>query len=160
MSSKSKKSKKLVLTNLPQDLKGVRFPGSVLPEQKQVRLREPVSLNNKPVWSFKGFDLKGPGQADKLEDLVLARTIKRLGDFETMNWVAIATGGSHAVSIGELSTQAQGRLVELKCDDLDDLYSFRLGGKRRIWGIRRADLVELLWWDPDHKVCPSKLKHT
>ena len=52
------------------------------------------------------------------------------------------------------------RLRELQQDDSDGLYELRFGGKERVWGIRRDDRFCILWWDPEHMVCPSTLKNT
>jgi hypothetical protein len=37
----------------------------------------------------------------------------------------------------------------------EDIYRFRLGNKRRLWGFRRVNLFEILWYDPDHNVYPT-----
>jgi hypothetical protein len=50
--------------------------------------------------------------------------------------------------------------VDLKLDDLDTLFSFRVTGATRVFGVVRREYLRVLWYDPDHKVCPSKLKHT
>ncbi len=33
-------------------------------------------------------------------------------------------------------------------------------GKQRIWGIKDRNILKVLWWDPDHEVCPSLKKYT
>jgi len=45
-------------------------------------------------------------------------------------------------------------------DSVDMLYSLRVNGKIRIICIRYGDSARLLWFDPEHKVAPAKLKHT
>jgi len=42
----------------------------------------------------------------------------------------------------------------------DALYSLRLSGKLRLWGVRDRSVLQLLWYDPEHQVCPSPLKNT
>jgi len=49
---------------------------------------------------------------------------------------------------------AQRRLQHLSLDDFDELFRFRLGNKRRLWGILDGDVFYPLWWDADHKVYP------
>jgi uncharacterized phage-associated protein len=29
-----------------------------------------------------------------------------------------------------------------------------------VWCIRHLNVMRILWWDPDHLVCPSVMKHT
>ena len=68
--------------------------------------------------------------------------------------------GSHPVVCEALIKKARDRLHTLKLDDNDVLYSIRLTGKQRIWAACFGHVFHLLWWDPEHEVCPSELKHT
>lgn len=38
--------------------------------------------------------------------------------------------------------------------------AYRITAKERVWGLLVEDVFYLLWWDPEHEVCPSHLKHT
>ena len=51
-------------------------------------------------------------------------------------------------------------LKRLKIDDIDSLFSLRLDGTLRIFGIRKQNYLQILWVDQNHEVCPSKKKHT
>jgi hypothetical protein len=55
---------------------------------------------------------------------------------------------------------ARKRLEQLRLDDTDELFSLRLNGQERLWGIRSNDIFSLLWWDPKHEICPAPLKYT
>lgn len=62
----------------------------------------------------------------------------------------------HLISIGKMSLEAQKRLRKI-LPEMDELFSLRLSGKGRIFGIlqeRGAMLV--VWWDPGHEVCPVR----
>lgn len=80
---------------------------------------------------------------------------QKLGNFETMRWSEILGPNNHPVKIEDLCPEARKRLQEIKQDDVDDLVSLRLAGKKRVWGIRDGNVLKILWWDPDHQVCPS-----
>ncbi|MDQ2731557.1 MAG: hypothetical protein M3Y56_07855, partial [Armatimonadota bacterium] len=67
---------------------------------------------------------------------------------------------SHPVELGKLCKAAQDRLVEIRQDDAATLFSLRIGGQGRIWGVRDGPTLRILWWDPQHEVCPSLKKHT
>lgn len=86
--------------------------------------------------------------------------LERLSSFETMTWAEIWKSGSHPIDLWRLCKDAQDRLTELKHDDQDSLISLRCGGKPRVWGIREHHIFHVLWWDPEHEVCPSLLKNT
>ena len=75
-------------------------------------------------------------------------------------WNDLTKGGSHNISVGSLSKDAQKRLVELNLDDNDELFSMRIAGKPRIFGIRDRNVFHVLWWDANHDVCPSHKKNT
>jgi hypothetical protein len=113
------------------------------------------------VWRFSHADRGGPfswaamPSANKLADI-----IERLAAFETMTDSDIAGSGSHSIELHQLSKEAQTRLVEIQHDDLDEIYSLRITGAERVICIHMGNIMRVLWYDPDHKVCPSKLKHT
>lgn len=50
--------------------------------------------------------------------------------------------------------------MSIGLDDQDALVSLGLTGRERIWGFIANGVMNLLWWDPNHEVCPSLLKHT
>ena len=118
-----------------------------------------------PLWAFRYVDINRGGflnsccwsnlEADDIIDL-----IQHLKDFETMTWADIERGGSHFIEVRKIEKEAQERLVTLRQDDIDHLFSLRVSGKGRVWGIRNGGTLRLLWWDPQHEVCPSLLKHT
>ncbi len=88
---------------------------------------------------------------------------QKLANFETMTWGEILINAKkhhHTVATADLCAQARKRLTELKLDDVDGLVSLKLSGTNRIWGMFSAGVLTLLWWDPDHEICPSTLKHT
>jgi len=77
-----------------------------------------------------------------------------------MTWAEIHRSGSHAIPIENLCSEAQKRLADIEQDDTDELYSFRVSGKERLWAVRLGQFARLLWWDPEHEVCPSHMRHT
>ena len=111
---------------------------------------------SRPVWHVGSMDWDGPYGWAALTDPALVRELwERLRAFESMSWVEIEQqGGSHNVEIAKLSAEARQRLVELRQDDVDELFSLRMTGRRRVWGFREANVLRFLWWDPDHQVCP------
>lgn len=106
------------------------------------------------------MDFEGPFGCHVLTGQDAREIQRKLGAFEGMTWSDIERAGSHNVAIDKLSKPARDRLTEIKQDDLDELFSLRLSGKERIWGIRDRSVLRLLWWDPEHAVCPSTKKHT
>jgi len=85
----------------------------------------------------------------------------KLANFETMTWSKILRGSqNHAILRVDLCQDAQKRLRALKLDDIDSLISLRLSGTERIFGILERGVLRVLWWDPEHRICPSPKRHT
>jgi len=89
--------------------------------------------------------------------------LPKLKDFEEKRWFEIdqefygkkGKSNDYLVKVSEIIRDAQKRLETLKLDDHDELYSMRLTGKIRIWGIREAGYLKILWFDLEHAICPS-----
>ncbi|GFO82208.1 MAG: hypothetical protein A49_18350 [Methyloceanibacter sp.] len=78
-----------------------------------------------------------------------------------MTWAEVdGPSGSHFVNFEKLCPAAQKRLGELEKDEQGALFSVRIQGKMRVWGIRDVGILRILWFDPNHQVCPSKKKGT
>ncbi len=90
----------------------------------------------------------------------LIQIIGKLKSFERSAWADIERGGSHFIGVESIIRDAQRRLEMLKLDDTDELFSLRLSGLERLWGLRSNDVFSVLWWDPNHQICPSTLRHT
>jgi len=96
----------------------------------------------------------------EIERVKLDEIRNKLANFESMTWGEILGRNSHLIPVGDICKGARDRLEALKQDDIDELLSLRLSGKQRIWGILEEQALKLLWWDPEHLVCPSQKKHT
>lgn len=114
-----------------------------------------------PVWQTGAIDLDGPWGWKKIDhNLFFSNILPKIQNFEGMSWHEILGRNSHEVNIGQLSKNAQKRLADLKLDDFETLVSLRLTGPQRVWGIKIQNVFKILWWDPNHEVCPSAIKHT
>ena len=90
---------------------------------------------------------------------LLCELVPKLHDYETMTWSEVEGPQCHFVSVDGLCGKAQRRLEELR-HEVDMLFSVRITGKARVWGIREVSTLHVLWWDPEHTVYPSKKKGT
>lgn len=121
---------------------------------------EKLELALTPVWAFHRLDIGGPWCWSKIKNVDFIEVLRKMGSFEGMDWAEHRRHGSHLVAVGNLCKEAQKRLDEIGEDDLDDLFSFRFSGKERMWGVQDRNVIKLLWWDPNHEVCPSEKKGT
>lgn len=79
---------------------------------------------------------------------------------QKLSWQELRNNGSHEVELDQIVPEARKRLEEIEQDEIDLLYSLRLTGKKRMWGIKDNNIFWILWWDPNHEICPSLKKHT
>jgi hypothetical protein len=131
-----------------------------VPNKKQPKWKEVSNHDNKPVWRFSTVDRSGPFAWPKGEEKELEIVVK-LHDFDSMTWSDICGREHHQLSPQSLSRLAIEQLEKINKDhEAENLFSFHLAGKPRIIAIRHENVAKLLWYDPDHQVAPSKLKHT
>ncbi|MEO6195693.1 MAG: hypothetical protein ABIS20_21945 [Thermoanaerobaculia bacterium] len=82
---------------------------------------------------------------------------EKLAHFETMTWNEILVTGkkrNHSIRVAAIASEAQQHLEEMGIA-LDEVISLRLSGAERVFGYLDNGVLVLLWWDPDHQVCPS-----
>jgi hypothetical protein len=120
-----------------------------------------------PKWRLSLLDLEHAGNWSwTASEEALRKVVKFLTEMERLTWAEIRSqmfnsrGGSHrkhhTMVPSILCPEAQKRLRELKLDDVDELFRFRLGNMERLWGVIDADgIFYPVWWDPEHKVYPS-----
>lgn len=117
-----------------------------------------------PVWSFRSLDISyhkwGLSQTPHLfEDVIY-----KLKEFEGMTWASImsASGGrnrgtnNHFDNVSDLIAEAQNRWIDLHLEDYDRVFSLRLTGAYRLFGILEDGVFRIVWFDPNHEIYPVK----
>ena len=122
---------------------------------------------DKIAWQIHTLDLDGKWGWKKIGPKKWwSYVVPKLKNLETMTWAEIqeAAGGrkngnnSHFIEVKDLAKEAQKRLEDLKMDDISSLFSLRLEGTVRIFGIREGRVLKMVWYDENHEVCPSGQK--
>lgn len=137
-------------------------------EKKTVR--EEVSCEGKvPAWMFDKIDKSGKFAFDiSRQDFDHRKFLDKMVSYSSMTWAELKSqthddGKSkhHFLSVDDLSRDAQKRIEAMHLEeDSDRLYSIALENKLRVIGLRERDRFHVLWYDPQHDVCPSEKKHT
>lgn len=125
--------------------------------EKKPRVDEPIEREPGRAisWHIRILDRGGPWSWAGIDAATLWTELhQKLGNFETMRWSEILGSNNHAVKLGDLCAEAQKRLQEIEQDDVEELVSLRLAARKRVWGIRDGNVLKILWWDPEHQVCP------
>lgn len=90
--------------------------------------------------------------------------INKLSLFEKMTWADIKKSSkhsSHYIPIQNLAKEAQAELRKLNFWEYEQyIFSLRLNGTQRIWGFLYEGILDIIWYDPNHEICPSYKKHT
>jgi len=113
-----------------------------------------------PEFRAEQMDRGGPWRWDHFNPSQIQEVFQKIFESQKLTWQDFRNNGSHLVDRKDLCSEAQKRLTQLQKEDLDQLFSLRLTGRRRIWGIKEGNILWLLWWDPNHEVCPSPKKNT
>ena len=137
-----------------------KFIGASPVTSKKPRIESATGKTGCPAWKIGQADFDGPWCPKRMQKEVFYNIISKLKGFERSTWPEIERGGSHFIPVNSIIGNAQRRLQALKLDDTNDLFSLRLSGTERLWGLRSNDVFSVLWWDPDHQICPSTMKHT
>jgi len=123
----------------------------------------PSSVKDKhPTWRMSLIDFEGPWGWSNISDIKALKNIQeRLKSFEDMTWGEIekklitkGTPQNHFMSTNKICKAAKDRLKEINLDDRDTLYSLRFSNVERLWGIREAEVLYIVWWDHNHSVFP------
>lgn len=71
----------------------------------------------------------------------------------------IGPRGLKNIPVEHIIANAQRRLEAKNLDDAS-LWELHVNGEPRMWCIRNGEVLSLLWWDPNHEICPSHLRNT
>ncbi|MCY3956656.1 MAG: hypothetical protein OXF47_11770 [Nitrospira sp.] len=146
--------------------KGHAYP----PHKKEVRANaEELERQESATiaWKFSALDDGGEwGWEGAAKEDWWEKIFTKLKSIDSMTWaeLARATGGRnngnnhHFVQVKDLAKQAKDRLKEKNQEDVTQLFSLRLNARTRIYGIRDGRALKLLWYDPNHTVCPVTKK--
>lgn len=114
----------------------------------------------RPEFRTDQMDMEGPWGWNQFDPLQIKELFQKIFESQKLTWQELRNNGSHLVNRNIFCPEAQKRLIQIKQDDLDELFSLRITARKRVWGIKDGNLLWLLWWDPEHTVCPSPKKHT
>ena len=118
--------------------------------------------DNNIVWDVSQIDDDGKWGWRRINCSFFFKEIwKKMRNFESTTWAQLEGTTHHMIPVSRIIASAQKRLEELGYDDENSLASFHINGKQRLWAIRRSvNQFYLLWWDPEHEICPASKRHT
>ena len=126
-------------------------------------------LNKKPSWRFSRCDM-GHDKWSVFQNGMLRDDIfEKLKSYEGMTWAEIqsASGGkaegngnnNHFEDVSSFSKEARDRCEKIKLYE-DQLFSLRLGGRPRLYGVIDDGAFEIIWYDKEHEIYESHKRNT
>lgn len=117
-------------------------------------------FREKPIWSFSHLDCRYSKWGFHHTDALFEEVITKLRDYERMSCSDImsASGGrnhgtnSHFENVSELIPEAQKRWADLHLEEYDQVFSLRLTGTRRLYGILLDGVFRVVWYDQNHEI--------
>lgn len=124
-------------------------------------------LSKKPTWKFNRCDLSSPKWSILDSESFSQDILSKLISYECMTWAEIqsSSGGkshgtnSHFERICDMSKDVQNRAEYLHLN-VDVLFSLRLTGATRLYGILDEGVFNIIWFDKHHEIYPSHKSHT
>lgn len=113
-----------------------------------------------PIWSFKLLDNSYTKWGFVHTNDLYNDIIVKLKDYEGMTWgdVIKASGGrahgnnNHYENISDLIPEAQKRWREIRLEEYDRVFSLRLTGEQRLYGVLLDGIFRIVWFDQHHEI--------
>lgn len=118
------------------------------------------NLHLKIKFTSNMIEMDGPFSWSNFEGRHVKEFLDLIFHAQSSTWADLGSKGCHEVNFDKMSPKAQKHVRNTSLDEEAIFYSLRIRGKFRCWSIKEGHNIHLLWWDPDHEVCPSNLKHT
>lgn len=136
----------------------------------KARRRGPAPGGHKVTFSFEFADRAYEGDWSWPDGPEAAILLTFLCDISNSTWDEIRaqqTGGKnrhkkhHSQAFDSVVLAAQQRITERRLNEtFEEFFRFRLGGEQRLWGFQVDGVFYVLWWDQNHMVTPTGLRHT
>ncbi|WP_143220886.1 hypothetical protein [Actinomadura sp. CNU-125] len=151
--AKLRPSPEVVRKPLPRCLSGVAHDGEG---------------DHHPLWRLSLLDAEYDGEWHwRVDRSTSAMLVRFLSDMERLTWREIWDQRTHSkrrdsqkhkwIPVTSLVKTAQDRLAELRLDEFEEMFRFRVGNMGRLWGVLSEEsprVFYVIWWDPEHKICP------
>lgn len=129
-----------------------------------VSAEPPDPLNARMSWSKVRHDSEGQwswGVARACKEQVWTDSVEsKLTEWAKKTWREIRSEATnnrpkhHEYEVAIICQEAFDRLAVLKLDDQDNIFRFRLDGRKRLYGFIFDAVFNTVWYDPTHQIYP------
>lgn len=129
-------------------------------------VRQPVEAEKvdyfhlKASWRVKRIQLVDPYGFHEITQEGIGALRARLANFETMTWREIfltAKKQNHSIPVSRLRCERARRWMKENMPDQPELWTLRVSGAQRIWGIFSEGAYQVIFWDPEHLIYPTNV---
>ncbi len=115
--------------------------------------------DRKASWRVSRIQLVAPYGWGTLVSTEIEYLRGKLSQFETMTWGEIfgqAKDRNHPISVSKLKCREARRWMEKNMPDQPTLWTLRVSGAERVWGIFSEGAYQIIFWDPRHLIYPTE----
>lgn len=109
----------------------------------------------RPAWRVSLLTMETPFGWLVVDQDAARKIRNRLASYESMRWKEIVGYRCHLIKRTSLCPIAQQHLLDIEQDDIDSVMSLGIDQMGRVIGILEHNILKVLWWDPEHEVCPT-----
>ena|SRR5271154_6078203 len=144
-------------------------PNPETPKRKEPPRRLPElpgsgNSEDRLCWRFTHVDNAGPWGFGQVDGPTLCQILGHLKAFESMTLNAVFHSGGYPGKDYDVeaipNSAAAECLEEAGLADQTKIWVLRLGGKPRLYGFLLGNVFHVVFWDPEHEIWPSQLRHT
>lgn len=137
--------------------------------QKRTNTTVKSTDSSSPIWLFDRLDKNGEFAFNVTSpEFDHKDFLSKMIEYSVISWAKIKMqthdknkSKHHYLEYSSLSKEAQDRIKALNMEnETDAIFSFAFNNTLRIIGFREGQFFHAIWYDKNHKFCPSKLKHT
>lgn len=138
-------------------------PGKHVPV-RSLALPGASNSDKRLCWRFTHVDHEGPWGFSEVDTETFCGILRKLSDFESMTVAEVFHNGGYPGKEYDVATlpnrEALARLVELNLADMTKIWRLQWTGESRLFGFLDGNIFHVVFWDPKHKIWPSKPRHT
>jgi len=127
----------------------------ITPEGKKEAVSAPADsfLDRKASWRLNRLQLVDPYGWHELDDAGVRYVQSKLAEFERRTWSEIFVKDkhwNHPVPVTGLKCSQAREWMRRNMPDQTQLWTLRLSGAERIWGVFAEGTYLVIFWDPNH----------
>ncbi len=133
-------------------------------KQPKIIAPPPSDADTRFVWrvndKYIDYDYSELGWCNCDSIVLLKDVIQELQSYEGLTWQQVREKSrhNHPWEFHAIPKELRDRLKERELNYLPELFQISLASLPRIWGFKDIATFFLIWYDPEHKGCKTKVK--